>query len=276
MDPRQFYQANGYAVIPALFSPEECGALIEHFMDIRKRPTPMDDPGTDLGDPNDPLKQYPRIIHPHRWDEISFRWMLDPRLRDALTDLLGEEPIAGQTMLYFKPPGARGQALHQDQKYLRVSPGTCVAAWLALDRCDDENGCLQVVPGTQNWPLICTTEPDLTQSFTNETTPLPPGYAPISVPMNAGDVLFFNGSIVHGSGPNRTLDRFRRSLIGHYLTGGATHVSKFYIPAYHFDGREAKVEAAGGGGPCGVWTTREGEVRLEMVGDGTPLAAGPH
>jgi hypothetical protein len=32
-------------------------------------------------------------------------------------------------MIYFKAAGARGQALHQDQYYLRVNPGTCCAAW---------------------------------------------------------------------------------------------------------------------------------------------------
>ena len=36
----------------------------------------------------------------------------------------------------------------------------------------------------------------------------------IPVDMQAGDVLFFNGQIVHGSLPNTTTDRFRRSLIG--------------------------------------------------------------
>jgi ectoine hydroxylase-related dioxygenase (phytanoyl-CoA dioxygenase family) len=68
-----------------------------------------------------------------------------PPDRRALTTLLdGVEPFAVQTMLYFKPPGARGQAVHQDQYYLRVDPGTRIAAWQALDRCDEENGCLEV------------------------------------------------------------------------------------------------------------------------------------
>jgi hypothetical protein len=64
----------------------------------------------------------------HRWDITSLRWLLDPRLGDCLTTLLGVEPYAVQTMLYFKPPGSRGQALHQDNFYLRVQPGTCLNA----------------------------------------------------------------------------------------------------------------------------------------------------
>jgi hypothetical protein len=270
------FAAQGYVLVEGLFPADEVKSLIDHFMEMRKNPTPMDDAGMDLGDPNDPLKRYPRIIHPHRWDERSFQWMLDPRLRDAMTTILGAEPIAGQTMMYFKPAGGRGQALHQDQKYLRVQPGTCVAAWLALDDCDDENGCLQVVPGTQGLELVCTTTADTSQSFTMDTTPLPEGFAPVPVHMKAGDVLFFNGSLVHGSGPNLSKDRFRRSLIGHYLTADAQQVTHFYVPAYRFDGSVAEIEGTHGGGPCGVWVDREGRTELEMVEDQMVAAAGPH
>ncbi|MGV3618242.1 MAG: phytanoyl-CoA dioxygenase family protein [Fimbriimonas sp.] len=270
------FQANGYVLIRGLFPADEVQALTDHFMEIRKGTTPMDDAGLDRGDHNDPLKQFPRIIHPHRWDETSFRWMLDPRLRDAMTTILGAEPIAGQTMMYFKPPGARGQALHQDQKYLRVNPGTCVAAWLALDRCDDDNGCLQVVPGTQDLDLVCTTDADTSQSFTSDTTPLPPGYDPIPIHMEAGDVLFFNGSLVHGSGPNRSPDRFRRSLIGHYLTADAQQVTHFYTPAYHFDGSPAEVEGTHGGGSCGVWVDIDGTPVLRQMESDQPVPVAPH
>ena len=98
-------------------------------------------------DPTDPLALYPRVMQPHYWDETSMQWMIDERLNDWLTHILGREPFAVQTMFYFKPPSARGQALHQDQFYLRVDPGTCVAAWMAVDRCDEENGCLRIVAG---------------------------------------------------------------------------------------------------------------------------------
>ena len=76
-------------------------------------------------------------------------------------------------MYYFKPPGARGQALHQDQYYLRVQPGTCIAAWMAVDRCDRETGCLQVVPDTRDTPVLCTEQADHDASFTNLMVPLP-------------------------------------------------------------------------------------------------------
>jgi len=275
-EQKSFWDEQGYVVVPGLFGREECEQIRDHFMEIRKSPTPMDDVGIEIGG-EDPLKAFPRIIHPHRWDELSMRWMLDPRLREVMTGLLGEEPIAAQTMFYFKPPGARGQALHQDQKYLRARPGTCVAAWLAIDRCDEENGCLQVVPGTQDWPMVCPEGSDINESFTHDQVPLPPGYTPVPVIMEPGDVLFFNGSIVHGSFANRSSDRFRRSLIGHYLTADVTEVSQFYVPSYRFDGTPLYLDASPHGGACGTWVERDGGLELEFNDDHQPdPAVGPH
>jgi ectoine hydroxylase-related dioxygenase (phytanoyl-CoA dioxygenase family) len=258
------FQQNGYALAPALFSPEEVACYREHYMSLRAAGTyPGDSAGVDIGS-NDPLKKHPRMIHMHRWDDLSLQWMLDSRLRDCMTAMLGREPFAVQTMLYFKPPGARGQALHQDQYYLRVQPGTCMAAWLALDRCDEENGCLQVVPGSHAIPLLCTIEADTTQSFTDVTVPIPAGMAPVPIAMEAGDVLFFNGQLIHGSFPNTSTDRFRRSLIGHYIVGEAEKVAKFYHPILRMDGSEVTLGTSERGGPCGVWVERDGTPVVKM------------
>jgi phytanoyl-CoA hydroxylase len=258
------FQENGYTLAKGLFSPEEVSHYRDHFMALRAAGSyPGDTAGVDVTS-NDPLKRFPRMIHMHRWDDLSLQWMLDPRINRWLTGLSGIEPYAVQTMLYFKPAGARGQALHQDQYYLRVQPGTCMAAWLALDDCDIENGCLQVVPGTQNAPILCTVKADTTQSFTDVTVPLGEGMSPVPVVMKAGDVLFFNGQLVHGSYPNSSQDRFRRSLIGHYVVGDAKKVSEFYHPALRMDGTPVELEPSERGGACGVWVDKDGTPVVEM------------
>ena len=255
-DVRRF-QETGYVIASGLFNQEEVQSYREHFMQMRAAGTyPGDFAGVDLTS-SDPLKRYPRMIHMHRWDDISLGWMLDERLNDWMTDLLGVEPYAVQTMLYFKPAGGRGQALHQDQYYLKVQPGTCIAAWMALDDCDIENGCLQVVPGTQNLPILCTVQADTTQSFTDVTVPIPDGMNAEPVLMKVGDVLFFNGQLVHGSFPNTSQDRFRRSLIGHYIVGDAEQVANFYHPVLRMDGTPVELGVSEGGSECGVWVEEE-------------------
>jgi ectoine hydroxylase-related dioxygenase (phytanoyl-CoA dioxygenase family) len=186
-----------------------------------------------------------------------------------MSGLLGREPYAVQTMLYFKPPGARGQALHQDNFYLKAQPGSCIAAWMALDDCDEANGCMQIVPGSHTWPILCTTKADTSVSFTDVTVPLPPGVEAQPVVMEAGDVLFFNGALVHGSYPNTTADRFRRALIGHYIEGAAEQVAQFYHPALRMDGRPLELAISQGGGACGVWVERDGQQMIELAGQET-------
>lgn len=250
------FAAEGFAVAQGLFSPEEVAFFCNHYMEMRKTEQPHDDTRPDIT-AADPLRRYPRLMHPHRHDETSLKWLLDPRLDAAFIDLLGDSPIAVQTMLYFKPAGARGQALHQDNFYLRAAPGTCVAAWMALDDCDEENGCMVVVPGSHQLPVLCSVEADLAQSFTDVTVPVPADMAPVNVEMKAGDVLFFNGSLIHGSFPNRSSSRFRRALIGHYVEGKATHVGQWYKPCYRMDGTEIQLKDADSPATCGEWVDLE-------------------
>jgi ectoine hydroxylase-related dioxygenase (phytanoyl-CoA dioxygenase family) len=265
-DHKQFYLENGYVVVGGLFGQDEVAGYREHYMTLRRHGSyPGDLVGAEPAS-DDPLKRYPRMIHMHRWDEVSLRWLIDARLNACMSGLLGREPYAVQTMLYFKPPGARGQALHQDNFYLKAQPGSCIAAWMALDDCDEANGCMQIVPGSHTWPILCTTTADTSVSFTDVTVPLPPGVEAQPVVMEAGDVLFFNGALVHGSYPNTTADRFRRALIGHYIESAAEQVAQFYHPALRMDGRPLELAVSQGGGACGVWVDREGVASPELSG----------
>ena len=265
----QQYQHDGYTVVRQLFSKDEIQRYIDHYMALRAQGSHPGDMSASTPQSDDPLVKFPRMIHMHRWDETSLAWMLDERFKTVMTALLGGEPIAIQTMLYFKPPGARGQALHQDQYYLRAKPGTCMAAWLALDRCDEANGCMSIVPGSDKWDIICPMPADHTKSFTDVTVPLPAGAEAQPIIMEPGDVLFFNGTVVHGSSPNITTDRFRRTLIGHYVQGDARQFTEFCLPAFRFDGSEVTAEdiaASPDGGACGTWVSQDGTPVLAMAG----------
>jgi ectoine hydroxylase-related dioxygenase (phytanoyl-CoA dioxygenase family) len=259
------FRQHGYVVVPQLFTQTQVDRYIDHYMTLRAQGEKPGDYAGVNSQSNDPWKKYPRMIHMHRWDEISLQWLLDERLNRCMTAFVGQSPYAVQTMLYFKPPGARGQALHQDQYYLRVQPGTCLAAWLALDRCDEKTGCMQIVPGSHTLPTLCTVPADTTQSFSDITVPLPDGMHPEPVIMEPGDVLFFNGQLIHGSFPNTTTDRFRRALIGHYIVAEAEKVSQFYQPVLRMDGSEVQLGISERGGACGVWVEQNGAPMVEMV-----------
>ena len=253
------FDRDGYAVAPSLFSPDECAAYIEHYMTLRAAGTYPGDFGGEHLTATDPLKKFPRMIQMHYWDTVTMQWFREPRLTKCLTILMGGEPYALQTMLYFKPAGARGQALHQDQWYLRVRPGTCVAAWLSLDDADEENGCMQIVPGTANLPVLCAERADTKISFTDITVPLAEGMTVRPVRMKAGDVLFFGGSLIHGSYPNASKNRFRRALIGHYISGEAEEVGGGKVLRLS-DGEPIQLNVSPDGTLCGVWRDNQVEI----------------
>ncbi len=219
----------------------------------------------------DPLAAYPRVMHPHRFMPLAMRYMLDGRILDVLENIAGEEMLAAQSMFYFKPAGARGQAWHQDNFYLQVEPGTCLAAWIACDRCDEDNGALQVVVRTNTMDVVCPTRSaDPNISFTRElvtveqilqtpgstygqnASPAPASLEVARPILEPGDVLFFNGSVVHGSGPNNSTDRFRRSFINHYTGVSSLAISEHYHPLLNRKGEVVSKGKTAGGGPCGT------------------------
>ncbi|MFC0676207.1 phytanoyl-CoA dioxygenase family protein [Brachybacterium hainanense] len=202
----------------------------------------------------DPLHAYPRMIQPHRDDHepgrLARRWMLERRVMGRVTQAVG--PVwAAQSMFYFKPAGARGQAMHQDNYFLQSHPETCIAAWIAIDDCDGENGALGVVPGTHRYEIECPEAADAAESFTTITVSIPEHLSVVQTDMKAGDMLIFHGSLVHGSKPNTSTDRFRRSLIFHYIPEGSREVAGGYQPLLDERGEEVRIDASEMGGTCG-------------------------
>jgi phytanoyl-CoA hydroxylase len=256
------FSLDGFFVARGLISAEEIEHIRNRFMEQAKNGpveglSEFQHGHSAAYDASDPLKFYPRMMHPHKHLDkpvgtIARQYLLDERIGVILRVLLGEEPLAAQTMFYFKPPGARGQALHQDNFYLRVKPGNCIAAWIAVDDADEGNGGMMCVPGTGDMEVVCPEKADAAKSFTTEHVEPPAGKAPKLVRLKAGDVLFFNGSVIHGSYPNTSSDRFRRSLICHYVPMSCVEMSHWYRPLLTFEGVDVAKADAIGGGPCGT------------------------
>jgi len=257
MDTTSWHR-DGFHVSRGLFSTTEIATVRERFDRLAEKGESIPQHWEPDLSRTDVLARYPRVMHPHAFDPGSRAMLIDPRLRTVLTALLGEEPVACQTMYYFKPPGARGQAFHQDNYYLRVQPHTCIAAWVAIDRSHPGNGGLQVCPGTHTMEVACPETSDAELSFTTDYVAPPAGHDPVRLELDPGDVLFFNGSVVHGSNPNTTVDEWRRSFICHYMPARSTHIWQGYHQhLIDFEGRPVTRETSTGGGPCGAEFGRE-------------------
>ncbi|MCF3118329.1 phytanoyl-CoA dioxygenase family protein [Streptomyces arenae] len=97
------------------------------------------------------------------------------------------------------------------------------------------------------------------ESFTTGLVRPPAGMASVQTVMRADDALFFHGSLVHGSLPNTSRDRFRRSLILHYVPRASVEVAQWYLPLVAPDGADVHIAEARGGGPCGDGWAGEAE-----------------
>jgi len=259
---KQQFQDDGYCVVSGLFSETEI-AEIEAFFEEFKRIGPdiyegERGYGSKYEETGSTQRQV-RALHPHRHSKKVQDWFLNPQVGEVLAELLGRPALGVQTMYYFKPPGGKGQGMHQDNIYLLSKPATCIAAWTAIDSADVENGCLYVVPGSNKGDILCPEKGG--EKWMNygdsHITKFPRERKPVPVPVPRGSTLFFGGNLIHGSGPNRTKDRYRRTFIGHYIDEASEQVAGFYHPVLNMAGEVvSNIAVPVGGGPCGDYSPK--------------------
>lgn len=246
---RQAFEHDGFVVRRKVFGDAELDALVDHFASLSEALRASE---ADGGEARSPEEQWPRLLQTHEHDPDTRRLLADGRLMGFIGGVLGVAIGGFQTMWYWKPPGARGQALHQDEYYVRSVGGTCAAAWLAVDATDDANGCLWVVPGSHGTDVQCPHTADPAVSTSRHEVDVPEGMHAAPVEMDRGDVLFFDGRLIHGSKPNRTADRWRRTFVAHYLPLTTSACADGYNRLIEASGVTIDIDASGpDSDPCG-------------------------
>lgn len=253
-EQKQQFDELGYCVAGGLFAEEELAAIENFFEEYKLNGRQVFDSGSAYEE-IDPAQRQVRAMHPHRYSERAKNWMLNPNVGAVLEELLGMPALGVQTMYYYKPPGAKGQGMHQDNFYLIAKPATCIAAWTAIDNADLDNGCLWVVPGSHRGDILCPDKSSAERWMNygdSHISHFPREQKPVPVPVKRGETLFFGGNLIHGSGPNRTKDRSRRVFIGHYVNEASESLSHNYHPVLNMRGEVvSNIESFAGGGPCG-------------------------
>jgi ectoine hydroxylase-related dioxygenase (phytanoyl-CoA dioxygenase family) len=135
----QHFQEYGYCVVGGLFSSDEIQEIEDFFEEFKLEGGKVYD-GNSSYEEVDASKMQLRAMHPHRYSKRAVDWFLNPNVAAVLEELLGRPALGAQTMYYFKPPGGKGQGMHQDNFYLLAKPATCIAAWTAIDTADRDNG----------------------------------------------------------------------------------------------------------------------------------------
>jgi phytanoyl-CoA hydroxylase len=266
VDEYKTFRQQGFLVVRGLLGSDEVEELREHTELLMQGRLPEQvgtmserDTGSDSGTTGQALEAPPEHLSPeekaqyflrvhmlHRKLELHERYLLHPGVLDVLEALIGPDVLALQTMLFLKPPGKPGQGWHQDSYYIPTHPDTLCGAWFAIDDADELNGAMWMAAGSQHEPVYPPKEgyghgderlegierisgasdPD---DESNDLSKIAERYPQLLAPLEAGDVVFFGGHVLHRSKQNFTTDRLRRAFVGHYCNArsftqwGANH-----------------------------------------------------
>lgn len=160
----------------------------------------------------------------HHFEE-EFIWQLatHPRILDAVEALIG--PNIHLLATHFFNKYGEGEdasafvAWHQDVTFWGLEPPYAITAWYAVDSSDRENGCMQVIPNTHHG-IVEHGKSDQQGNLLSinqevEVTPEQIATA-VDLPLQAGQMSLHDGTLIHGSLPNRS-DRRRCGLTLRYV-----------------------------------------------------------
>ena len=193
--------------------------------------------GAELAELRDHLERYIRDVVPGLPDSDAFyddrsrpetlkqlhRMTQDPFFRGYVQDaswkglaetLLGEDATCESPEWFGKPPGTvHPTPPHQDNYYFNLAPANVLTIWLALDRVDDENGCLRYISGSH----LAGTRPhgaSRVLGFSQGITDYGPADEAAEVPVHLepGDAVVHHGWTIHRADPNRSTTRPRRAF----------------------------------------------------------------
>jgi len=275
-DDVEFYRENGYLIVPNALSPDEIESLRDETTaicqgdrgEVGKLPE-----GAEHDTEEDILKRVLCIHMIHKISPIMHEALAHPIIADTLTKVIGPNVKCMQSMLFIKASGKPGQAWHQDEIYIPTRDRSLTGGWIALDDATTENGCLWVIPGSHKrgilWPQRVQHDTRFDCAHESFRFPYTDDDA-IPVEVKAGDMVFFNGYLLHRSLPNRAQSGFRRVLVNHYMSAESLlpwHTPKEGERMATADVREIVMIA--GEDPYGYkGTTQTGHAHVRATGEG--------
>ena len=146
----------------------------------------------------------------------------DPRILDAVEQLIGHDILISSTTLFIKEPHSKGfVSWHQDARYVGLEPHNWVTAWLAITDVTEENGCMYMLPGSQTEPLV---DHDDTYGEDNILTRGQTIHGvdedkTVPVLLKAGQLSLHHPRVIHGSGANKSNHRRIGFAIQSYIGG---------------------------------------------------------
>ena len=155
--------------------------------------------------------------------DCRFLWEIasNPRILDCVEQLYGPDILLLSTHVFCKHgPNEKFVAWHQDLTYWGLDPLEEVTSWYALDDSDAGNGCMRVIPGRHRRQLVehGTSQQPGNLLSVNQEVPVSDDdeAAAIDCVLRAGEISLHEGTVIHGSLPNRS-SRRRCGVTARYI-----------------------------------------------------------
>ena len=134
------------------------------------------------------------------------------KILDAIEDLIGPDILIYQNAAWLKDADGKGfVSWHQDSTYFGMDPWELVSAWVALSPAGVEEGCIEVLPGTQKLGML-----PFDYSAMKEGNMLASGQRAIydideskavPMPLRPGEMSLHHVNLLHCSRPNNGAER---------------------------------------------------------------------
>ncbi|MDG1442859.1 MAG: phytanoyl-CoA dioxygenase family protein [Pseudomonadales bacterium] len=136
-------------------------------------------------------------------DPVFLAYMQLPIFAEAAKHFYGDEPVAAFRAMFMNKPAGQGTVLplHQD-RWRALDRDPKLTIYTALDGANEENGCVEIIPGTQHTLL----NPDHPSGFLAKDMAQKYECHPDRFPLilEEGEVVLLNPWTLHGSGINRS------------------------------------------------------------------------
>ncbi len=214
------YKQQGFLVVEGLVPPDEVEEIRKDATRLCRGEYQSENlnPVAETMADEEAISKYLCIHQPHHISDFMKKTVAHPGVASVLSQLIAPNVKCMQSMLFIKPPKFPGQAWHQDEVYIPTRDRSLTGAWIALDDATVENGCLWALPGShQTGYLYSQRSHDKPEEFDSAQESY--GFDDsdeVPVECAAGDVVFFNGYLLHRSRKNRS-KHFRRVLVNHYM-----------------------------------------------------------
>ena len=209
------FHENGYAILRGFFSDDRVDAANLAIEDmLRKKEVAFNSSS--------------KIMFAVRQSPVLKEMGRDEKLMTILAALLGDEPVLFQSINFLK---GSEQETHSDSIHMTTFPlGKLIAAWIALEDIDADNGPLHYYPGSHLLPYYLNSDYDnegnrwmigdkqydeyekMIERKIRES-----GLTKQTFTAKKGDILIWHANLFHGGDPHTNKNKTRKSMVLHYF-----------------------------------------------------------